>query len=181
MTRRVILFSVLALIVIGLIVWVVWYPPFGDRRDEPLRVLRCAVPPPARLIFDVARINHKTYRNNSGWWSLTYFGCTFGAALLSALSGIILKLDVLEKNHAVLRRDLAAIFAGVAALLITLSTIGDFEAKWRANRLAASATEELLYKLATPDVDPKGALAELRTINHMQDQAIVTSRGAASR
>ena len=37
----------------------------------------------------------------------------------------------------------------LAALLITLSTTGDFQRKWQANRLAAAAMENVAYELVT--------------------------------
>jgi len=100
-----------------------------------------------------------------------YFGCTFGAAVLSAAAGVILKLDSLSKRPT-LQKDLAATFAACAALLITLSTTGSFEAKWRANRLAASDMEAVIYKLAQSPVDNAAILTEMSAINRRQNESI---------
>ena len=62
-----------------------------------------------------------------------------------------------------------------AALLITLVTVGDFQIKWRTNRLAAAQMENLAYEFIT--ADRKNALAEfslkIQQINMLRNQEIV--------
>jgi hypothetical protein len=170
-----------AIVVTLIVVLGVWWAgtSSGHTRHESLLMLKPKIAPTANAAYCVALKNHLTYRRNGGWWSLAFFGCTFGAALMSAASGIVLKLDILKSKDR-LRNDLAAILAGVAALLITLSTIGNFEGKWRANRLAASAVESAVYDLAA-GADEQGVLSRLREINIAQDNGIAGAPGATSR
>ena len=112
------------------------------------------------------------YRSNSTRWSFAYFGCTFGSAVLGAFAGVILKLDRLAARD-VLRKDLASIFAAVAALLITLSTTGDFEQKWRANRIAASQMENVAYELSDPTTKYEDIVAAIAEINEARNDAII--------
>jgi hypothetical protein len=49
----------------------------------------------------------------------------------------VLKLETLLGNEA-LKKDCAALLSVAAALLVTLSTSGDFQRKWQANRIAAA-------------------------------------------
>jgi hypothetical protein len=62
-----------------------------------------------------------------------------------------------------------------AALLITLVTVGDFQKKWRANRLAATQMENLAYEFIT--ADRKNTIAEfslkIQQINMLRNQEIV--------
>lgn len=142
-------------------------------RGKGLPLLRPAGPPAAVALFDAALTGHNEYRRNAALWSFAFFSCVFGAALLSASAGIILKLNALEKHDA-LRKDLAVIFAASAALLITLSTSGNFEEKWRANRRAASGMESAIYKLITPGAKLEDVIADIREVHQAQDDAVVS-------
>ena len=71
----------------------------------------------ARAILD----NYLETRANAARWSGVYWGFTFAAAVLSALAGLILKLETMVKNEGV-KKDVAAAFAVAAALLITIRT-----------------------------------------------------------
>lgn len=91
--------------------------------------------------------NYKETRTSAKKWSGIYWGFTFAAALLSALAALILKVESIFSNNDGLKKDLAATFSVCAALLITISTSGDFQRKWQANRIAASELERLGYEL----------------------------------
>jgi len=78
-------------------------------------------------------------------WSGVYWGCTFAAALLSALAALTLKLESFIKNEGT-KKDLAVAFSIIAALLMTLSTSGEFSRKWQANRIAAAELEKIGYE-----------------------------------
>jgi len=84
----------------------------------------------ARAILD----NYREARTNASRWIGIYWGCTFVAAGLSALAGLVLKFETFLKNDGV-KKDVAATFSVCAALLITVSTSGDFQRKWQANRI----------------------------------------------
>ncbi|HUP62699.1 MAG TPA: hypothetical protein VNA69_20020 [Thermoanaerobaculia bacterium] len=177
-TVKIITLILVAVVAVTLII--ILTQPFGALRAKSLPALKVMVPTQALPVYAAALISHQEYRANTGRWSVAYFGCTFGAAFLSALAGVILKLDMLADRDK-LRRDLAAISAAAAALLITLSTTGNFESKWRANRLAASAMESAIYKLAIPGADLPTIMTEIREIHQSQDQAVVARQSTATK
>lgn len=118
--------------------------------------------------------NYREYRGNTVMWSAAYFGCLFGSALLSAMSALLLKLELLG-DRPKLRNDLAASLATVAALLVTLSTTGDFQRKWNANRMAAAAMENLAYDLVRPAAATNldAILTRIQGVNDMRNRGIV--------
>ncbi len=95
----------------------------------------------ARAILD----NFHETRANAARWSGVYWGFTFAAAILSALAALILKLETFVRSESA-KKDLAAVFSVAAALLITISSSGDFQRKWQANRIAAAELEHLGYQ-----------------------------------
>ena len=100
----------------------------------------------ARAIRD----NYLETRSNAARWSGIYWGFTFAAAALSALAGLILKFETIIRNDGI-KKDIAAAFCIGAALLITISTSGDFQRKWQANRIAAAELERAGYELLEKD------------------------------
>jgi hypothetical protein len=68
----------------------------------------------------------------------------------------------------------------LAALLITLSTTGDFQRKWQANRMAAAAMENLAYDLVTlkPAADLTAVIGEIQAINDARNKGIVGEQPA---
>ena len=127
-----------------------------------------------KLIGEIVIATYKEYRANAARWSGVYFGCLFGAAFLSALASLIIKLELLQAWPG-LRNDLAATFAMLAALLITLSTTGDFQRKWHANRTAAAAMENLAYRIVIVKggADLDAVIAEIQAINEVRNSGIV--------
>ena len=132
------------------------------------------LPPDENLIGQAILQNWAEYRHNTVLWSAAYFSCLFFSATFSAFAGLVLKLEFFIKN-ADLKKDLSAFLAMSAALLITLVTVGDFQMKWRTNRLAAAQMENLAYEFIT--ADRKNALAEfslkIQQINMLRNQEIV--------
>ena len=118
--------------------------------------------------------NYREYRGNTIKWSAAYFGCLFGSAFLSAMAGLLLKLEILG-SYPKARNDLAAAMATVAALLVTLSTTGDFQRKWQANRAAAAAMENLAYELIRPSAATSldAILTRIQTINDARNRGII--------
>jgi hypothetical protein len=96
------------------------------------------------LVASAILTNYQEIRSNAARWSGVYWGSTFIAAALSALAGLILKLESILRNEAI-KKDVAAAFALAAAILITISTSGDFQRKWQSNRTAAAELERLGY------------------------------------
>jgi len=117
---------------------------------------------------------YREFRGNSVRWSAAYFGCLFGSAFLSAMTGLFLKLEILASQPKV-RNDLAAAMATFAALLVTLSTTGDFQRKWQANRAAAAAMENLAYELVRPAaaINLDAILTRIQTINDVRNRGII--------
>lgn len=149
-------------------------PDLEKNRGAALQALSDQVPADLKDLGKLVVTNYREYRANSVRWSAAYFGCIFGSALLSALAGVVLKLESLAKRPA-LKNDLAASFAAIAALLITLSTVGDFQRKWQANRIAASAMENLAYELLKPErvTDRNAILERIQEINEARTAGLV--------
>jgi hypothetical protein len=100
----------------------------------------------AKAIAPVLGAMYSEYRENARQWSFVYYCCVFGAAISSALAGLILKLEYFIVSEG-LKKDLAACLAVLAAFLAAISTSGNFHDKWQANRLAASQAEALAFGL----------------------------------
>ncbi len=123
----------------------------------------------ARAILD----NYVETRSNAARWSGVYWGFTFIAVALSALAGLILKIETIIKNESV-KKDIAAVFAVGAALLITISASGDFQRKWQANRIAAAELERTGYELLEKGAaDARSYLASVGQILYRRHMAIV--------
>lgn len=135
-----------------------------DQVPQPLQAM-------ATLVFD----NFREYRVNATRWSFVHFGTLFGAAMFSALAGVILKLQSFLKDDA-RRSDVAAICAVTGALLITLSGLGSFESKWRANRIAAAQMENLAYGLLKSPTQ-NHVMRRIQEINQERLQGIL-AKGA---
>lgn len=124
-----------------------------------------------RAIWD----NYLETRTNASRWSGVYWGFTFAAAALSALAALILKVETIIKNDGA-KKDLAALLSVVAALLITISTSGDFQRKWQANRIAAAEIERTGYEFLEKDgADARSYLAAVGQSLLRRHMAIVGS------
>jgi uncharacterized membrane protein len=123
----------------------------------------------ARAILD----NYVETRSNAAKWSGVYWGFTFCAALCSALAGLILKFESIIRN-AETKKDIAALLSVGAALLITLSTSGDFQRKWQANRVAASELERMGYALLeNKTTDPRAYFSGIGEVLHKRNLTVV--------
>lgn len=124
----------------------------------------------------VARViltNYQEVRANAARWSGVYWGCTFVSALFSALAGLILKLESLQIEEK-RKKDVAAVLAVTAAILVTISTSGDFQRKWQANRIAAAELEQIGYTfLEKNGADARSFLAPVRDALHHRHMAIM--------
>jgi hypothetical protein len=132
------------------------------------------LPPRQKDLGMVLALNYHEYRNNSSRWSLAYFGCLFLSAFSSAMAAFVLKLECFPKRPDV-KKDLAALLSTIAAVLITLTTVGNFQQKWQANRLAATAMQNLVYEVWKGDA-PEGKsdiYSKIEQINLLRNQEIV--------
>lgn len=114
----------------------------------------------ARLILE----NYHETRSNAARWSGIYWGFTFFAAIFSALAALVLKVESFLRNEAA-KKDIAALLSVAAALLVTVSTSGDFQRKWQANRVAAAELERTGYSfLENNGAEPRTYLASVGDI-----------------
>jgi hypothetical protein len=141
---------------------------FFHYRGLALQVVPGLLPPESAGLGAIVLASYREHRANTIRWSAAYFGCTFGSALLSASSGVVLKIASFPNAT-----DVAAVSAAVAALLVTLSTAGDFHRKWLANRGAATAMENLAYDLLKSHVELDVIVERLKEINTRRNDEIV--------
>ncbi|RQP21507.1 DUF4231 domain-containing protein [Piscinibacter terrae] len=132
--------------------------------------------------------NYTETRQIAAMWSGLYWGFAWAAAILGALSGLILKLESIIQDEKV-KKDVAALFTVAAAIMITVSTGGDFQRKWQANRAAAAGIEHLGYEfLSKQGENPRqyfDKLSELLMQRHMailgtSDKRVAPNAQAAS-
>lgn len=171
---RVIVISAVSFLV--LVVAVVITPRIisPDTRGVALNDLPQMYPAKSKAVGQLVIKTYREYRANAAKWSGVYFTCIFGSAFLSAMAGLLLKLELLQRWPQ-LRNDLAATSAMLAALLITLSTVGDFQRKWQANRVAAAGMENLAYELLNAKTPQalESAISEIQSINDARNRGIV--------
>jgi hypothetical protein len=169
---------VLLVLVGGFFVWRACWPR-GEALVTALQPMIEGKDADQSLVAQAIRDNYGETRKNASRWSGIYWGFTFVAAALSALAGLILKLESLASSEK-LKKDLAATFSVVAAMLITISTSGDFQRKWQANRVAAAELERTGYELLeNKGADARGYLKQVGEILLRRHLAIVG--GSATR
>lgn len=168
--------------VIGVANWVLDVPRGRDvdritGYNQPSRLL----PPNQYGLAIVLAENYHEYRRNSSLWSLAYYGCLFMSAFLSAMAAFVLKVECFPKRPE-LKKDTAALCSTIAAVLITLITIGNFQQKWQANRLAATAMQNLIYEVWKGDSGDSKAniFSRIEEINLLRNQEIVGGGGTSS-
>lgn len=123
----------------------------------------------ARAILD----NFHETRANAARWSGVYWGFTFAGAALSALAALVLKLETFIRSESA-KKDIAAVLSVVAALLMTISTSGDFQRKWQANRIAAAELERTGYEFLEKNAaDARSYLEQVGQILLRRHLAIV--------
>lgn len=155
--------------------------PRGEALEAALKPLIDKKGTEQSLVASAILDNYVETRANASRWSGIYWGFTFAAAALSALAGLVLKLESLIKKEAV-KKDIAALFSIAAALLITISTSGDFQRKWQANRIAAAELERTGYELLEKDgANPRSYLANVGQVLLRRHMAIVGSTEQARR
>jgi len=114
--------------------------------------------------------DYKEFRGNARRWSAIYNGFQFGAAILSAIAALVLKIDAIKLD---VRNDVGAGLAALSAVLIVILTTGRFKDKWQANRVAAFAVRDLSYEIAKKNADPDKILSSLQSIGLTRNNAIV--------
>ena len=170
---------IVAIVLAGVAVGVWWSLvgreawPRGEALDEALGAVIEKKDAEQSLVARVILENYLECRGNAARWSGVYWGFTFVAAMLSALAALILKLETLIRNEGA-KKDLAAVCSVAAELLITISTSGDFQRKWQANRVAAAELELTGYEfLQHGGTDARSYLAPVSQILLRRNTAIV--------
>lgn len=175
---RVLVSTLLLAIVIACIWWFLqergtW--PRGEALGTALRPFVEGKNSEQALVAQAIWGNYLETRANASRWSGIYWGFTFAAAAFSALAALILKLETIVKSEGA-KKDLAALLSVTAALLITISTSGDFQRKWQANRIAAAELERMGYEfLAKDGADARTYLASVGQSLLRRHMAIVGS------
>ncbi len=147
--------------------------PRGQALADALTPVTLETDTDRALVAQTILTNYREVRANAKRWSGIYWGCTFVAALFSALAGLVLKLESLPLGEKA-KKDIAAVLAVSAAILVTISTSGDFQRKWQANRIAAAELEQAGYSfLADPAGAPRPYLNVVARILHQRHLAIV--------
>ena len=123
----------------------------------------------ARALLD----NYLEQRRTAAVWSGVYWGCAWLSGILSALAGIVLKLESISIDEKI-KKDVAALLAASAALLITISTSGDFQRKWQATRGASTDIEKSAYDfLKSGGKEPRSYLGDVGDALYKRHQAIL--------
>jgi hypothetical protein len=150
-----------------------WCWPRGEALAEALTPLITQESTDQSVVAKAILENYIETRSNASRWSGVYWGFTFLAATFSALAGLILKFETFLKN-AETKKDVAALLSVGAALLITISTSGDFQRKWQANRIAAAELERTGYELLeNKNADPRTYFSAIGNILHKRNLTIV--------
>jgi len=178
-SRRYVVMAAMAAACVLALTWWLLTERAGWSRGDALRVALASLMDPPRsdaaLVAQVILDNYLETRVIAARWSGVYWGFTFVAAALSALAGLILKFESVVKDQAV-KKDVAALFSVTAAILITVSTSGDFQRKWQANRVAAGELERIGYELlANKGADARRYLSTVARIMHQRNMDIVGS------
>lgn len=169
------------LIVVGGLAAVGWWVvedreawPRGEALGTALRQVVEGKNPEQSLVARTILDNYREARGNASRWSGVYWGFTFTSAILSALAALVLKLESFAFQSEARKKDLAAALSVAAALLMALSTSGDFQRKWQANRIAAAELERAGYAfLEKNGAEPRTYLAQVGQILERRHLAIV--------
>ena len=176
------LIGMLLILVVAVIWWQAVKAPRGLGLLETLPALLQELPnKDEQRIGKIILDNYQEYRGNTFFWSAAYFGCLFFSAVCAALAGLVIKLEFLKNDS--LKKDLAAVLAMVSALLITLSSVGNYHEHWLANRLAAAKTEKLGYAFMAADRESNldAFLSQIQEIGYERNQDILSEQSDRSK
>src|ERR1044071_5380690 len=126
-TRSRLILIVSLILVLGIVAIVVWRSEATPRGEALIKIVGDEknlgiLPNEQKPLGSIIRANYEEYRENTMRWSAAYYACLFLSAVFSASAGFVLKIKAFS-NASVLKEDLAALLAMLAALLITLSTV----------------------------------------------------------
>ncbi len=107
----------------------------------------------------------KKFRRGSSYWGFAYNASIFGAVLLSALAALMLQVPDEPSTK------FATVATALAALFTTTSSVGNFQGKWRADRDAFYALDELLLDIEDPKTTEDVIRRRLKRILRTQHSA----------
>src|SRR5262245_58572689 len=172
---------IVALLLIGIAMAVAWFSihvPRGVALTNHFKGFLDGLPnDDQKRIGLIILDNYEEFRSAARNWSAVTFGSLFMSAVLSACAGVVLKLEFFLRNEP-FKKDLAAVMAVLAALLVTLSTVGGFHQRWAANRLAAAKMEKLAYGFMTVGNKPDLASfsEQIQSIAFERNEGIVSTK-----
>lgn len=102
-------------------------------------------------------------------WSFAYHFTIFSSAVLSAAAAVVPQLHSLKDWP--YKNDLTSTLAGLAALFISLATLGGFNRKWRANRTSNGKVLQLEGELLTREPNASD-VERLNQIDLEHDRAV---------
>ena len=150
--------------------------PRGEALHEALHSFAVGKDADQATVAQAIWANYLEARTNASWWSAIFFGFTFGAAGMSALAGLILKFESLVSNESQ-KKDIAAALSVLAAVLVTISSSGDFQRKWQANRVAAAELERAGYQMLEDNgANPRRHFADMGKILLDRHMSIVGTK-----
>lgn len=113
----------------------------------------------------------KRWRFGQVAWSFTHHLALFGATVLSVLVGFLVQLH--EEQVPWSSDLLSTILSCAAALLTGVAAAGNFERKWRANRLSRGRLEALRIDFMDPNADVDGMRQRLKEALRVHDEEIL--------
>ena len=85
------------------------------------------------------------YSKGRRQWSFVHHLTLYASVIFSAAAAVIPQLKGFTGDD--FQKNLTSILAGLAALLISLGTAGNFGRKWRVNRISNNKVEQLIGEL----------------------------------
>lgn len=184
-TKTVIIaFGVILLVILTAFSWKAYQQDFwalrGNALINALQALPADTPLERKGFATLIHENYSETRRIAANWSGLYWGLTFFAAIASASAGLILKWETDGGNER-RQRNWGALLAIIGALAVTISTSGDFQRKWQANRMAAAEIESIGYDfLADSSSNLTKFYSRLRDALNNRQLAIIGSRSKTS-
>lgn len=105
--------------------------------------------------------HEKSYGSYARNWKLAYRLLLVTSALFSTAAAVIGKMDHFKIEGAT---DIAAILAGITAVITTLIAALDFEANWLLNRKAKHDVTSIILESKKSTATPDALLAELQKV-----------------
>jgi hypothetical protein len=103
------------------------------------------------------------YARGQRLWGLAHYLALFVSIISSGMAALIPQLQGFNSDF---QKNLTSILAGMAAVLISLSTAGGFGKKWRANRLSKS----MIRKLRNELIGRASTAADIDRLNQIDEE-----------